>query len=64
MVRSERYAMIVRGGVVAAFLPAVNAMGERVAANTYAPAVLAALHDVYYLHRCTAASEASSVVSL
>lgn len=43
MVRSERYAMVVKDGVVTSFLPATQADGSKVSEVTYAPSVLSAL---------------------
>ena len=43
MVRSERYALIAKDGVISAWLPAAMPGGEKKSENTYAPSVLAAL---------------------
>ncbi|KAJ1626612.1 Redoxin-domain-containing protein [Pavlovales sp. CCMP2436] len=43
MVRSDRYALIAKDGVVTAWLPAAMPDGEKKSENTYCPAVLAAL---------------------
>lgn len=43
MVRSERYALVARDGVVTAWLPAATPDGDKVSERTYCPAVLAAL---------------------
>jgi len=43
MVRSSRYSMIVKDGVISHWFPAVKPNGDADAANTYAPSVLQAL---------------------
>ena len=43
LIRSERYAMVVKDGKISHWLPASQPDGETDSANTYAPSVLAVL---------------------
>jgi peroxiredoxin len=44
-VRSERYALVAKDGVISAWLPAEQPGGEKVSENTYCPMVLQNLQD-------------------